>query len=195
MSHNPLLRRARALLLLLCSLSSPVAAAMHARIAPQREHLTPEEVELVRNNQELDKRTGVFVKAVERRLGALSDPKTAEKLSEKELAQWGTINGTSTQLLSDVEHILEEAITNIEDASIHSEKSSLIPSSLRKLGEAAKGFLPRVQSLRDRLEGEAAQASLNRVTESLEEIITAAGKLPAEEKKAAEKKKEGRSKN
>ena len=83
----------------------------------------------MRVNQTLDLRTGVFVKAVERRLAAIADPKAAEKLSAKELEQWGAVKGTRAQLLTDIERILEEAVTNIEDAAIHSAKSSLIPKS------------------------------------------------------------------
>lgn len=190
MTHNPPRCRTSAaltlLLLLLLTSMSPLSAAANA---PQREHLTPEEVEQVRNNQSLDKRVGVFVKAVERRLGAISDPKAPEKLSAKEVEQWGAVKGSRAQLLSDVTRILEEAVTNIEDATIHSEKSPLIPSALRRLGEAARGFLPQVETLRERLDTEGEQAMLNRLTETLEEIVAAAAKLPAEEKKTAEKKK------
>lgn len=186
-THTPRRRRtsARALALLLSMLS--LAAPLPA--APQREHLTPEEVEQVRNNQSLDKRIGVFVRAVERRLGAISDPASAERLSAKEAGEWGTLKGTRAQLLSDVGRIIEEAVTNIEDATIHSEKSPLIPSSLRRLGEAARGFLPQIVSLRERVEDEREQALLGDLAESLEEIVAAAGKLPPEEKKTADKKK------
>src|SRR5918912_937895 len=53
------LKRATLLLLALClPLAAPAAAQ-------QREHLTPEEIELVRDNQELDARTKVFITAAE----------------------------------------------------------------------------------------------------------------------------------
>lgn len=185
MRHPSPSRPAVLFLLLLFAL----AHAPRAAAAPQREHLTPEEVEQVRNNQSLDKRMGVFVKAVERRVALINDPKTGEHLSAKELEAWGEVKGTRVQLLSDVEHILEEAVTNVEDATIHSEKSSLIPAAVRRLGEAARTLLPQLAALRDKLDTEVEQAVLGHVVESLEEIAAAESKLPAEEKKAAEKKK------
>ncbi|HEV2761790.1 MAG TPA: hypothetical protein VGV38_02255, partial [Pyrinomonadaceae bacterium] len=82
MTHTPS-RLVLASLTLALLLVSPAATS-----AAQREHLTPEEVELVRENQELEKRTGVFVKAVERRLlaaagGAAGAPKKEDKDAEK----------------------------------------------------------------------------------------------------------------
>ena len=171
------------LLLLLALLASLPPARAHVAPTAQREHLTPEEIEQVRVNQTLDLRTGVFVKAVERRLAAIADPKAAEKLSAKELEQWGAVEGTRAQLLSDIDRIIEEAVTNIEDAAIHNEKSSLIPKSVRRLGEAAKAFLPQLTALGTSSTDEAERGTVERILEKLQEIIEAAGKQPAEVKK------------
>lgn len=171
------------LLLLLALITSLSAASAHASSAAQREHLTPEEIEQVRVNQALDLRTGVFVKAVERRLAVIADPKAAEKLSAKELEQWGAVKGTRAQLLSDIDRIVEEAVTNIEDAGIHSEKSSLIPKSVRRLAEAAKVFLPRLTALNTSASDDAERGTIERTLEKLQEILDAAAKQPAEVKK------------
>jgi hypothetical protein len=179
--HAP--RRTLPALLLLALVTSLPASRAHASAAPQREHLTPEEIEQVRVNQALDLRTGVFVKAVERRLAVIADPKAAEKLSAKELEQWGAVKGTRAQLLSDIERIVDEAVTNIEDAAIHSEKSSLIPKSVRRLAEAAKGFLPQLTALGTSTSDDSERGTVERVLENLQEIIEAAGKQPAEVKK------------
>lgn len=175
-AHAPLLL----LLALIASLSAPRA---HVASAAQREHLTPEEIEQVRVNQALDLRTGVFVKAVERRLAVIADPKAAEKLSAKELEQWGAVKGTRAQLLSDIDRIIEEAVTNIEDAGIHSEKSSLIPKSVRRLAEAAKVFLPQLTALNTPASDDAERGTVERALEKLQEIIDAAARQPAEVKK------------
>ena len=156
-------------------------SAHHARA--QREHLTPEEIEQVRDNQALDKRMGVFVKAVERRVLAISNPQTAEKQSAKDTEKVGVLDGTRAQMLSDIAGILDEAITNIEDASIHSEKSPLIPKALRKLAEAPSRFLPQLTALRDSIEDERERDALERAIESLQQIAEAAGKLLPEQKK------------
>ena len=171
------------LLLLLTLLASLPAAGTRVASAAQREHLTPEEIEQVRVNQALDQRTAVFVKAVGRRLAVIADPKAAEKLSAKELEQWGAVEGTRAQLLSDIDRIIEEAVTNIEDAAIHNEKSALIPKAVRRLAEAARGFLPQLTALGASASDDAERGAVERALEKLQEIIDAAGKQPAEVKK------------
>ena len=179
--HAP--RRTAPALLLLALLASLLPARVQVASTTQREHLTPEEIEQVRVNQALDLRTGVFVKAVERRLAVIADPKAAEKLSAKELEQWGAVKGTRAQLLSDIDRILEEAVTNIEDAAIHSAKSSLIPKSVRRLAEAARSFLPQLTALNTPSSDDAERGTIERALENLQEIIDAAAKQPAEVKK------------
>ena len=183
MKRNHATRRTAPALLLLALLASLPPARAHAASTAQREHLTPEEIEQVRVNQTLDARTGVFVKAVERRLAAIADPKAAEKLSAKELEKWGAVKGTRAQLLSDIDRILEEAVTNIEDAGIHSAKSSLIPKAVRRLAEAARVFLPQLAALHEGTREDGERDLVARIIESLEEITAAAARLPVESKK------------
>src|SRR5215207_9905228 len=86
--------RAASLLLALCACLSLAAPAP----AQKREHLTPEEIELVRDNQELDLRTKVFITAAERRLLAVTNPAESAKNAPKEKEKWGEVQGTRTQL-------------------------------------------------------------------------------------------------
>ena len=180
--HAP--RRTAHALLLLALLASLLPARVQVAATAQREHLTPEEIEQVRVNQALDLRTGVFVKAVERRLAAIADPAAAEKLSAKELEQWGAVKGTRAQLLSDIDRIVEEAVTNIEDAALHNAKSSLVPKAVRQLAEAAKVFLPKLTALYTSSSDDAERGTIERTLEELQEIIDAVGKQPAEVKKS-----------
>ena len=180
---NKISRRSVCALLALTALpfSAPEARA-------QREHLTPEEIEQVRENQALDLRMGVFVKAVERRLQAVSNPQAA-KQSAKDVEKWGTLEGTRAQMLADVADILDEAITNIEDAGLHSDKSPLIPKALRVLAARADGFLTQLKAVSASAESEAEREALDRAAESLGQVMSAAGKLPPEEAKEAKKAK------
>ena len=179
--HAP--RRTAPALLLLALLAPLLPARVEVAASAQREHLTPEEIEQVRVNQTLDLRTGVFVKAVERRLAAIADPQAAEKLPAKELEKWGAVEGTRAQLLSDIDRIIEEAVTNIEDAAIHNEKSALIPKAVRRLAEAAKVFLPQLTTLHASSSDDGERGTIERALENLQEIIDAAAKQPAEVKK------------
>lgn len=189
MNHSFLLRRLRALAalsLLVSFLSHTCAPSARA----QREHLTPEEVELVRDAQALDLRMGVFARAVERRLLVMSDPQADVKLTAKEAEQWGAApKGTRAQLLSDVAHILDEAITNIDDAVIHSEKSPLIPKALRRLAEAGARFVPQMTAMRERVEDARERDLLEQAIESAQQIVEAADKLPAEPEEPKKKSK------
>jgi hypothetical protein len=182
MNHEPR-RRARALLILF-ALFAPLLA--HAASAvPQREHLTPEEIEIVRDTQELDKRTGVFIKAVERRLLALSDP-SAKQLKD-EVEKWGEVKGTRTQLLSDVSRILDEAVVNIDDAHTHNQKSPLLRKALYKLSEASNRFLPQLLPLRAAAQSEPERESLEQAIEKAQEVIEAAKTHAIDENDAKEK--------
>ena len=56
----------------------------------KRDHLTEQEVDLVRENQELDKRIEVFIKAADRRLLVLTNPNATQK-KKKEEEDWGPL--------------------------------------------------------------------------------------------------------
>lgn len=146
--------------------------------AQRREHLTPEEIELVRDNQELDKRTDVFIKAAERRLLAVTSPeesaRRSEKEKEKEKEKWGEVKGTRAQLVHDISKILDEAVVNIDDVHGRSPDSPLLRRSLYRLSEAAARFVPQLTPLRDTTEDDAERDILERAIETAQEIIEAA---------------------
>ena len=177
------LRRAVPLLCLLCvclSLAAPVAAQ-------RREHLTPEEIELVRDNQELDARTLVFIKAAERRLLAVTNPTESEKNAPKE--KWGEVKGTPTQLYYDISKILEEAVVNVDDVAEHNPQSPLLRKSLYMLSEATGRMLPALSRLRQDVTIEAEADQLDRALETAREITDAAKErgVTAEDLKAKAK--------
>ena len=180
----------RALLIFFALFISLPAQAADA--APQREHLTPEEIELVRDTQELDKRTAVFVKAVERRLLALTDP-SAKQLKD-DLLKWGEVKGTRAQMLSDVSRILDEAVVNIDDAATHNQKSPLLRKALYKLSEASNRFLPQLLPLRASAQNEPERENLEQAIEKAQEVIDAAKTHAIDENDAKEKsgRREGR---
>src|SRR2546422_3637483 len=111
--------------------------------AQHRDHLTEQEADLVRDNQELDKRTEVFIKAADRRFAIINGvPQPTPKKIKKDDPDWGQPpKGTHAELLGDIADILDEAITNIDDVVRKDEKNSLIHKSLRKLATAANGYM------------------------------------------------------
>lgn len=174
----------------LCFLS--VAAS-----AQSRDHLTPQEVELIQESQVLDQRTDIFIKAIERRLTVVSGTQpVVTKQSQKEAEKWGDLpKGSRAELIGDIARILEEAITNIDDVSYHDEKNPLLAKSLRKLDATASMLLTQLAPIADQAKSAEEISSLNQVLENAQQVIAAAKKLPppteAEKAKGKTKKAKG----
>ena len=169
--HSKLRRAAASLLLALAlCLSLPAAAAAQRT----REHLTPEEIELVRDNQVLDARTNVFIKAAERRLLAVTNPAEAAKNAAKEKEKWGELKGTRAQLFYDISKILDEAVVNVDDVAVHDPDSPLLRKALYMLAAAAGRIQPELARLREGLTDGAEADQLDRALETAREITDAA---------------------
>ena len=157
-----------------------LAGAATAR-AQQREHLTPREVERVRDAQALDKRMDVFIRAAQRRMTALVNPQAPAPQSRRDVEQWGELpTSTRAQLLADLVKIFEEAITNIDDVGARTPQSSLLPRAVRKLAEASNAMLPQLLPLRDSVQERAEREALEQLLESLQEIIAASSRTASE---------------
>src|SRR5688572_14286234 len=170
----------------------------HTANAQKRDHLTPQEVDLVKEAQVLDKRIDVFIKAADRRLLVLNGGGAATTANAKEAKQlkkdsekWGELpTGSRAELVTDIARILDEAITNIDDVSARDERNPLIAKSLRKLGSAVNSIMEQVKPLSTEAKTDAEIASFELLNEDAKSILEAVSKLPAEvEKKAKAKNK------
>jgi hypothetical protein len=166
----------------------------HTANAQRRDHLTPQEVDLVKEAQALDKRIDVFIKAADRRMlvlngGAAAASAQNAKQLKKDSEKWGELpTGTRGELVSDIARILDEAITNIDDVSARDERNPLIPKSLRKLAQAVNTLLEQLKTLRGQAKTESEIASFESLNEGAQSILDAATKLPAEVEKKAKSK-------
>lgn len=183
--------RALASLTLLLSLILNLVPGSASAAFQAREHLTPEEIELIKDAQILDKRIDVFIKAADRRLlvlnsaGAATDAAGAKQL-KKDSETWGELPaGSRAELIGDIAKILDEAITNIDDVSLRDEHNPLIPKALRKLAAAASRIVEQLKPAEAQAKGDAELSSFDQLTENAESILQAATKLPppAPEKK------------
>src|SRR5688572_19361442 len=164
----------------------------HAATFQKRDHLTQQEVDLVKEAQILDKRIDVFIKATERRLMVINGSTAANaKQLKKDAERWGELpTGSRAELVSDIARILDEAITNIDDVSARDERNPLIGKSLRKLGSAVNSIMEQVKPLSTEAKTDAEIASFELLNEDAKSILEAVSKLPAEvEKKAKAKNK------
>lgn len=147
-----------------------------------REHLTDQEIELIKDAQLLDKRIDVFIKAADRRMlvlnGGGADTTTAKQL-KKDSETWGELpKGSRAELIGDIARIFDEAITNIDDVSSRDEKNPLIPKSLRKLAAAASRIVELLKPAEAQTKSEEELSSFDQLSENAESILQAANKLP-----------------
>ena len=161
-----------------------------AAIVQARDHLTEEEVELVKDAQILDKRIEIFIKAIDRRMLVINNAADANaKQLKKDSEKWGPLpTGTRAQLMSDISRIFDEAITNIDDVSARDEKNPLIAKALRKLATSASRIVEQLTPLAAQVKGDSESSTFDQLTENAQSIIQAANKLPPPVDKKAKNK-------
>lgn len=175
-----------------------MTAAPTTADAQRRDYLTDEEIEIVREAQQMDERIGVLIHAIDRRisvigLGAVSSVKP---LKEKDI--WGPPPaGTRAELLSDIKRIIQKAIDDIDnlaarpDSAIIDEDEGKKPKdpkaifakAVRNLGSAATRYRPIFNDELSRTEVKTERGLLLDIVENCDQIIEAVSKLPAEVKK------------
>ncbi|HEV8203947.1 MAG TPA: hypothetical protein VGP98_06905 [Pyrinomonadaceae bacterium] len=168
--------------ILLTFLISLFAGSTFIATAQQRDHLTEQEVDLVKEAQALDKRTDVFIKAAERRMMVITNLAGANaKQLKKDSERWGELpTGSRSELVGDIAKILDEAITNIDDVSARDERNPLIGKSLRKLAQTVNTMMAQLKPLAAEAKTEAEIASFELLNEDAQSILEAEKKLPAE---------------
>jgi hypothetical protein len=167
-----------AAILLISAFCLPLVAA-----AQKRDHLTEKEGDLVREAQELDRRTDVFIKAAERRIALINGAPLAEKDAEK----FGEPKGTKAQLLWDVSKILLEAIEKIDDVAARDEKNALLAKSIHALADASRQFLPQLAVFQSKYTDKMEQAAILSSIEYCNQIIEASTKIARPEEKKKKK--------
>ncbi len=159
--------------------------------AQRRDHLTEQEVELVRDAQQIDERMKVFVKAIDRRWLVINNDNSQAKQVEKDVNSWGELpTGTRAQLLKDIEKLLDEAISKIDDVASRDLKSDFFPISVHILADGASKFLPQLKAQLDKSTDEKEKGSILGAIEYCNEIIEASGKVKRETPKEIKKRKE-----
>lgn len=159
------------------------AGVSEAQVKVKRDNLTPAEADVVRDAQQIDQRMAVFVKAIERRLAVLSgstaDPAKMGKLP-KNAPDWGEMpTGTPAQLYWDIEHILDEAINNIDDIATREPENKLMMRGAKVLGEFCRTLLPKLQGFSEKATEKTEKMALSAAVEYTQSVIDSLGKVPA----------------
>lgn len=151
--------------------------------AQRRDFLTEEEIELVRDNQQIDQRIEILVKAIDRRFALLNNqPSPISKNSEK----WGAEpKGTRTELIWDISKLLQKAVDDIDDLATREgvTESKFFPKAVHALAAAAEKFLPQFRAIFDQQLTDKERGMILNSIDLCNQIIEAAKKIPEEPKK------------
>ena len=160
--------------------------------AQGRDYFTPEEVELIRDAQQIDQRVEVLVKTIDRRFAVLKIDVGGSKPAGKD---WGELpTGTRVELFSDIRNILQKAIDDIDnlaarpdsmvvdpDAAKDKKKrqgyAELFPKAVKSLAAAARRYSPALKQALDTAKDEREKGLISNSIVLCEDIIAAVPKL------------------
>lgn len=150
----------------------------------RRDYLTEAEIELVRDAQEIDLRVAVLTKAIDRRFAVLKNQ------TPKEKEVWGELpKGTRTELLLDIEKLLQKAIDDIDEVAARNKDSQLFPKAVFKLNDSCQEYLPQFKTFLDTAKDEKERGAILGSIENCNEVIEAATKVTRVPTKEEKKKK------
>ena len=182
-----------------------VFAAFLPAAAQSRDFLTEDEIEIVRDAQQIDQRVTVLVHAIDRRFALLKVNVNAPVT--KEAKEWGALpEGTRMQLLVDIKRILQKAVDDIDnlaerpdsmvinpDTASRKQKepkkfADVFPPAVRALAVAAERYKPALKSQLDLAKDEMEKGPVLDSLDLCDQITAAVAKLPAEAPKPTGKK-------
>ena len=165
-----LFKFSKMLLLMLCV--GLLAMVGLAQRKSTRDHLTEQEVDQVRDVQQIDLRIEVFIKAADRRILVLTNPNATQKKKEEET--WGPLpSGSKAELLTDYKKILEEGEEKLDDFFEREPKSDLLKKALRKFKDAANRQIPQLRAMASQMTEKADQRALAEAIEEAETVTKA----------------------
>ena len=161
--------------------------------AQGRDYFTAEEVELIRDAQQIDQRIDVLAKTIDRRFAVLKIDVGEPKISSKESDKFGALpTGTRAELFSDIRNILQKAIDDIDNLAARPDSmvidpnedkkrqkgyADLFPKAVRNLAAAARRYEPALKQALDAAKDEREKGLLLDSIDLCEEIIAAVPKL------------------
>jgi hypothetical protein len=161
----------------------------------QRDYFTPEEIEIIRDAQQIDNRVDVLVKMMDRRFAAAGIEVGGAKIAAKDSEKWGTLAGTRSEYLLDIKRILQKAIDDIDnlaerpDSMVIEPKDPLdkdrkqkgfgdvFPKAVRKLAAAAERYKPALSTALPTTKDEKDRGSILDSIDKCDEIIASVSKL------------------
>lgn len=163
-----------------------------------RDYMTEEEIELVRDAQDIDLRMTVLTRMIDRRFTALGLESGGWKQREKDTDKWGeSPTGTRSELFSDIRKLLEKAIDDLDviaernNDALKQNKTDgeLFPIAVGVLESAARRYQPILTSVAEKAEDERQRGLILTSEEHCRNIISATETIPAANKDPKKKRK------
>jgi hypothetical protein len=167
--------------------------------AQRRDFMTEEEVEIVRDAQDIDSRIEVLTRMADRRFALLGIDVSGWKPGKKHAESWGEEpKGTRIQLLSDIKKLLQKAVDDIDNLAAHPDSAPIrdkgdkaakkdpqrFGNAVRSLGRSAERYLTALRMEFDKTQVDVEKGPILDSIDLCQQIIEAVTKLPTEVKKA-----------
>ena len=165
--------------------------------AQSRDFLTAEEVEIIRDAQQIDDRMNVLVKAMDRRFAALnaavSSPVAGKE--KKDDREWGkSPTGTRIELLGDIKRIMQKAVDDIDNLAERPDSmvvdpeekpdkknlktfAALFPKAVRSLAAASARYQPVLKAELDKSNDNAEKGLIVATLDLCSDVIASVAKL------------------
>jgi hypothetical protein len=148
--------------------------------------MTPAEQDVVRNNQDIDARIAVLTYMIDRRFLVMGISVKPSKPALGPEDDWGPEpKGTKAELLTDIRHLLEKAVDDIDNLSGHLPDKAkeerkgvnLFNKAVKSLDSSAKRWLPILKKEFEASNDEQTNAATGTAVDLCDQIIEAASKL------------------
>ncbi len=164
--------------------------------AQSRDFLTDDEVELVRDAQQIDQRIDVLTRTIDRRFEVLQINSNAPPPAKKDSREWGKMpEGSRLQLLNDIKLILQKAIDDIDNLAGRPDSmvvdpdddpkdkkhpktfAALFPKAVRDLAKAAEHYQSVLKAQLDKTTDNMEKGVILASLDSCDQIIASVAKL------------------
>ncbi|MGD9562597.1 MAG: hypothetical protein AB7F88_10880 [Pyrinomonadaceae bacterium] len=179
-------------------------AAVLPSSAQRRDYLTDQEIEIVREAQDIDERIAALAKMIDRRFLVLKINVNGWNKAGEQSELWGELpTGSRTELFNDVKRILQKAVDDIDNLAANPNSAPIrekgdrrakkdherFPRAVRELAAAASRYRGPLQAEIERSNDDQEVGLIAASIELCDQILEAVGKLPPEQTKEKKEKK------
>ncbi len=172
--------------------------------AQRRDFLSEAEIEIIRDAQDIDLRIEALLRMADRRFHVLGIDVKGWKDAGKASDVWGELpKGSRTDMFNDIKRIVQKAVDDIDNLAANPDAAPIrekddkrakkdherFPKAVRNLAAGATRYMDPLKAELDRATGAAEKGLITSTLDLCEQIIAAAGTLPAETKPATKKDK------